>query len=167
MTISRRFLLLGGTASAALAGCAQPTKFRNYQGPAVTGILAYKAERRMYLMHGSTALKAFDFELGGNPVGHKVMEGDGKTPEGTYFIARHNPNSSYHLSLHISYPDTEDVARARALGVDPGGNVMIHGTPKEVRRRDDWTAGCLAVADEEMEWIYAMVPDGAPITIFP
>lgn len=168
MTISRRFLLLGGTAAAALAGCAPaPTKFRNYQGPAVTGILAYKGERRMYLMHGQTALKAYDFELGGDPVGHKLREGDGKTPEGHYFIARHNPNSSYHLSLQISYPDAHDVARAQALGVDPGGNIMIHGTPKEVGRRDDWTAGCLAVEDEEMEWIYAMVQDGTPITIFP
>lgn len=153
---------------AALAGCGQPTtKFRNYQGPQVTGLVLYKSRRRLYVMHGAQAIKAYDFELGGDPVGHKIMEGDGKTPEGTYFIARHNPNSRYHLSLQVSYPDAEDVARAAALGVSPGGDIMIHGTPREVRRADDWTAGCIAVADREMEDIYAMVADGTPITIYP
>ena len=158
---------MGGTAAAALAGCgAQPTKFRSYQGPEVTSLTVYKGRRKMYLMHGDAALRSYDFELGGNPVGHKVQEGDGRTPEGTYFIAYHNPNSSYHLSLQISYPDAIDVARAEALGVAPGGNIMIHGTPEEVRRRQDWTAGCIAVTDTEMEWIYAMVRDGTPITIY-
>jgi murein L,D-transpeptidase YafK len=169
VTISRRFLLLGGTAAAALAGCAAPppSKFRNYQGPEVTGLVAYKARRRLYLMHGSVALKGYDIQLGGQPVGHKLMQGDGKTPEGAYFITYHNPNSAYHLSIGISYPDTEDVARAEVLGVDPGGDIMIHGTPEVKKNARDWTAGCMAVSDRDIEDIYAMVRDGTPILIYP
>lgn len=167
MTISRRFLLLGGTAAAALAGCGQPTsKFRNYQGPDVTGLVVYKSRRRLYLMHGDVALKGYDIELGFTPTGHKVMERDGRTPEGSYFISHHNPNSRYHLSLGISYPDAVDVARAEAMGVPPGGDIMIHGTPEAMKGRQDWTAGCIAVTDREMEDIYAMVRDGTLIHIF-
>lgn len=159
---------MGGASAAALAGCAAPaTKFRSYQGPQVTGLLLYKGRRRLYLMSGGTTVKAYDFELGGNPVGHKVRSGDSRTPEGRYFISYHNPNSQYYLSIGISYPDAEDVARARALGVDPGGDIMIHGTPREKRGQQDWTAGCIAVSNREMEDIYAMVRDGTPITIFP
>ena len=168
MTISRRFLLLGGTATAALAGCGQaPTKFRSYQGLPVTSLVLQKGQRKLYLMHGTSVIQSYDVEIGGNPVGHKVMEGDGRTPEGYYFISHHNPNSAYHLSIGISYPDTEDVARARALGVSPGGNIMIHGTPREKARSNDWTAGCIAVPDRQMEDIYAMVADGTPIAIYP
>ncbi|MFC5565785.1 L,D-transpeptidase family protein [Rubellimicrobium aerolatum] len=169
--MSRRNLLLGGTALIGLAGCGAPSKFRKYKGPRVTRVLVYKSERKLYLMHGDKALRVFDFELGGDPVGPKMMEGDGKTPEGTYRIDRRNPNSSYHLSIGISYPNEMDKARAEAMGVRPGGDIFIHGQPRGIDGRayidGDWTAGCIAVPNREMEDIYAMVPDGTPITLFP
>lgn len=165
--ISRRTLLGGAAALAAgsLAGCS--TKFRNYDGPPVTGIVVNKSPRKMYLLSGNTALRAFDIRLGGDPVGPKRMEGDGKTPEGAYFIDRRNPDSSYHLSLGISYPSPQDLAYAQALGQRPGGDIFIHGTPREKRRGGDWTAGCIAVTNREMEDIYAMVGEGTPIFINP
>jgi murein L,D-transpeptidase YafK len=165
--MNRRSLLGGAAALAAstLAGCS--SKFRSYDGPPVTGIVVQKAPRRMHLLSGPSVLRSFDIELGGNPVGHKVMEGDGKTPEGAYLIDRRNPDSSYHLSIGISYPNEEDIARAAALGVLPGGNIFIHGTPREKRRYPNWTAGCIAVTNREMEDIYAMVRDGTPIVIQP
>ena len=165
--ISRRSLLAGGVALAALAGCGTPSKFRNYQGPQVTSLMAFKAQRRLYVMHGDTALRVYAFELGGDPIGPKMWEGDGRTPEGAYVINRRNPNSSYHLSIGISYPNETDLARAQALGVRPGGDIFIHGTPREMRRNQDWTAGCIAVTNREMEDLYAMVPDGTPIFIYP
>ena len=165
--ISRRFLLAGGLAAvAALPGCATQSKFRNYRGPGVTSVLVYKSQRRIYLMGGSTVLRALDTELGSNPVGHKILEGDGRTPEGTYVIDKRNPNSSYHLSIGISYPNAADRARAQVLGVRPGGDIFIHGTPREMKGRQDWTAGCMAVTDREVEDVYAMVRDGTPIAIF-
>ena len=165
--ITRRFLMAGGVAAAAtLAGCAPPSKFRSYRGPRVTGIVVRKAERRMYLMNGVTAIRALDVELGPNPLGHKLHEGDGRTPEGAYMIDKRNPNSAYHLSVGISYPNALDLARAEALGLRPGGDIFIHGTPREKRGQQDWTAGCLAVTDREVEDVYAMVADGTPITIY-
>lgn len=163
--MNRRLLLSGAAALAAssLTGCA--TKFRTYDGPPVTGIVVNKGPRRMYLLSGNTALQAFDIELGSNPVGPKQMEGDGRTPEGPYLIDRRNPNSEYHLSVGISYPNEQDIARAQAIGVPPGGNIFIHGTPREKRRSADWTAGCIAVSNREIEDIYAMVRDGTPIYI--
>jgi murein L,D-transpeptidase YafK len=167
--ITRRSLLGGSAALAAasLAGCATPSKFKSYSGPPITGLVVNKAARRMYLLSGNKALRAFDIQLGGDPVGPKRMEGDGKTPEGHYMIDRRNPNSSYHLSLGISYPNPADIAFAQSMGVSPGGNIFIHGTPREKRRGGDWTAGCIAVTNREMEDIYAMVQDGTPIIINP
>ena len=148
----------------ALAAC---SKFKSYNGPEVTHILVDKSERVMVLMHNQDVLERYDFELGFAPSGHKTIEGDGKTPEGTYFIDRKNPNSSFHLSIGISYPNAQDIATARALGKSPGGDIFIHGTPKKHRRTSDWTWGCIAVKDREMERIYSMVKVGTPITIFP
>ena len=165
--MNRRSLLGGAAAFAAssLAGCS--TKFRTYDGPPVTGIVVNKAPRRMYLLSGNTALRAFDIELGGNPVGPKRTEGDGRTPEGAYLIDRRNPDSEYHLSVGLSYPNAQDLAIAQAIGVSPGSDIFIHGTPREKRRSVDWTAGCIAVTNREIEDIYAMVQDGTPIHINP
>lgn len=153
----------------ALASCAKPrSKFLTYDGPEVTRVVILKEDRKMYLMNGDVALKAYDVDLGYAPVGHKQVEGDGKTPEGRYFINRRNPESAFHLSLGISYPNTEDRARARARGKTPGGDIFIHGGP---RARDpkgaDWTAGCVSVSDKEIEVIYAMVRNGTPVDIYP
>jgi murein L,D-transpeptidase YafK len=163
--LGRRSFLATATLGA-LAACG--SKFRTYDGPEVTQILIQKGERRMYLLNGTTALRSYRVGLGTNPVGKKQFEGDGKTPEGIYYIDRRNPNSSYHLSLGISYPNAEDRAAAAALGKDPGGDIFIHGRARKNRGRGkDWTAGCIAVTDREMEEIYAMVREGTPIVILP
>ncbi|MEM7295006.1 MAG: L,D-transpeptidase [Pseudomonadota bacterium] len=158
-----RFLLL----LALLAGLSACSKFRTYDGPQVTRIVVFKEDRHMQLMHGQEVLRAFDFELGFAPAGDKQVRGDGKTPEGSYTIDRKNPNSAFHLSIGISYPDEEDIAEAEALGQNPGGDIFIHGTPWRSRNRDDWTWGCIAVTNREMEDIYAMVNVGTPIDILP
>lgn len=150
-----------------LAACG--SKFKTYNGPEVTHVVVKKADRKMYLLHHDRVLEDYDFELGFAPRGHKFQEGDGRTPEGTYLIDRRNPNSKFHLSIGISYPNALDRAQAKARGVSPGGDIFIHGLPNGFRGRKgpDWTAGCIAVTNREMEWIYAMVKDGTPITIYP
>jgi len=160
--ISRRSLVASAGA-VALAGCS--TKFQSYDGPPVTGIVAYKGQRRMYVLNGDKALRDYRFQLGFAPVGHKQFEGDGKTPEGAYLIDRRNPNSDFHLSIGISYPNAADRAFAARHGRLPGGDIFIHGTPDEKRREKDWTAGCIAVTNREIEDIYAMVRNGTPIWI--
>ena len=161
----KRRLFFLSLAAAALSACS--SKFRSYSGPEVTRIVVFKEDRKMYLMHESSVLRSYDFELGFAPVGHKVVEGDGKTPEGAYRIDRKNPKSSFHLSIGISYPNAADVAAAKALGQSPGGDIFIHGTPNPFRRQDDWTWGCIAVTNREMEEIYAMVNVGTSIWIYP
>ncbi|MGR3490874.1 MAG: L,D-transpeptidase family protein [Shimia sp.] len=148
-----------------LAGCA--SKFRSYDGPEVTQINVFKDMRIMQLMHHQEVLETYRFELGFAPTGHKAQRGDGRTPEGVYYIDRKNPNSKFHLSIGISYPNANDRAFAEAMGVNPGGDIFIHGTPKKFRRDDDWTMGCLAVTNRQMEDIYAMVEVGTPIVILP
>ncbi|MEM9708335.1 MAG: L,D-transpeptidase family protein [Pseudomonadota bacterium] len=150
-----------------LSGCATESKFKKYVGPEVTRVIVLKEARKMYLLHGNRALRSYDVALGFEPEGHKVRYGDGKTPEGTYTIDRRNPRSAFHLSIGISYPNARDVAVARRLGVDPGGNIFIHGeSALGALRGRDWTWGCIAVTNEEMEEIYAMVRDGTPISIY-
>lgn len=148
------------------AGC---SKFKTYNGPEVTQIIVNKGDRRMYLMHEREVLKAYDVQLGFTADGHKQFEGDGKTPEGDYMIDRRNPNSSFHLSLGISYPNEEDRAFAEAAGKSPGGDIFIHGRPNGKRNRlgPDWTAGCISVSNRQMRRIYAMVKNGTPIRINP
>ncbi|EPX82464.1 ErfK/YbiS/YcfS/YnhG family protein [Salipiger mucosus DSM 16094] len=122
----------------------------------------------MYLLHHDEVLRDYDIGLGFAPRGHKRFSGDGRTPEGTYIIDRRNPNSKYHLSIGVSYPNKYDDAFASTQGKSPGGDIFIHGRPPEYRDgRRDWTAGCIAVTDDEIEQIYAMVRDGTPITIRP
>lgn len=120
----------------------------------------------MQLLHNTSLLRSYKFELGFDPIGHKQQEGDGRTPEGGYRIDRRNPNSRFHLSLGISYPDASDVAAARSRGVDPGGDIFIHGTPEKWIGKPDWTWGCIAVKNEEMDEIYAMVETGTLIYIY-
>lgn len=150
---------------ALLAGCGV-SKFKSYNGPEVTRVIVEKEARKMYLLHNSDVLKTYRIHLGFNPLGHKAFEGDGRTPEGEYLIDRRNPNSEFHLSIGISYPNEDDIARAKELGKDPGGDIFIHGRPvKNQNGKRDWTAGCIAVTNRQMEEIYAMVRDGTPITI--
>jgi murein L,D-transpeptidase YafK len=130
-------------------------------------VIVNKARREMLLLYGESVLRSYRVALGREPVGHKEREGDGRTPEGRYMIDRRNPQSRYHLALRISYPNEADRARARELGVEPGGDVMIHGLKDGVRREDDWTQGCIAVTDEEMDAIWNLVSEGTPIVINP
>jgi murein L,D-transpeptidase YafK len=148
-----------------LSGCG--SKFRKYNGPEVTQIQVSKADRKLYLFNNDTVLKSFDIGLGFAPVGHKQFEGDGKTPEGAYTISYKNPKSQYHLSLKISYPNEADIAFAEAQGKSPGGDIVIHGGPNTKVTKRDWTWGCIAVTDREIEVIYSMVREGTPIYILP
>lgn len=170
MAMTRR-LLLGGGAAATLSACG--SKFRTYHGPEVTRLQVLKTERRLFLLHHNDILEQYEIGLGFAAAGPKRFKGDGKTPEGHYFIDARNPGSSYHLSLRVSYPNDEDRAFAKSQGKDPGGDIFIHGAPntrtdrKRARKTSDWTAGCIAVRDREMENIYAMVRVGTPIDLYP
>lgn len=153
--------------SVGLAGCST-SKFRTYNGPEVTKVVVNKADRRMHLLHHDQLLKSYDVDLGFAPEGHKEFEGDGKTPEGEYVIDRRNPNSQFYLSIGISYPNPADVTRARMAGLSPGGDIFIHGASKRgLAAKRDWTWGCIAVTNREMEDIYAMVRNGTPILVTP
>lgn len=147
-----------------LAGCTP--KIQSYDGPDVTRVQVFKEQRTLQLLHHRTLLRDYKFDLGFTPVGHKVHEGDGRTPEGTYRVDRRNHNSRFHLSLGISYPNANDVAYARELGLEPGGDIFIHGTPQKWIGTPDWTWGCIAVQNEEMDEIFAMVQTGTLITLY-
>lgn len=136
-------------------------------------VLVMKKERTLALMKDATILKTYRIVLGGNPIGAKQQEGDHKTPEGVYVLDRRNAKSKFYRSIHISYPNREDRVRAQQLGVAPGGDVMVHGLPNgfgwlgKLHRERDWTDGCIAVTDQEMDEIWRAVPDGTPIEIKP
>lgn len=150
-----------------LSGCATG-KFKTYDGPEVTRVIVFKGARKMHLLHDKKVLKTYKIGLGFAPSGDKTIEGDGRTPEGHYFIDRRNPNSEFHLSLGISYPNKRDVAEALALGKSPGGDIFIHGRPYKYRKGGrDWTLGCISVNNRQIEEIYAMVKNGTPISIYP
>jgi tetratricopeptide (TPR) repeat protein len=136
-------------------------------------ILIEKKERRLMLISMGEVIKTYKIALGGDPIGPKEREGDNKTPEGTYVIDSRNKNSHYHRSLHISYPNESDKKRARELGVSPGGSIMIHGIKKgfswvgDAHTEVDWTRGCIAVTDEEIEEIGKLAPNGTIVEIRP
>ena len=160
-----KFLWLGLFALA-LSGCV-PNLFWT-GGKTITEVIVMKEDRRLYLMHNKTVLKTYKIDLGFAPRGHKAIEGDGKTPEGRYVINRYNANSKFHLSLGISYPNTKDRAQAEALGKSPGGDIFIHGQPNKTRiLTKDWTLGCIAVNNDQVEYMFANVKPGTPVRIYP
>jgi murein L,D-transpeptidase YafK len=132
-------------------------------------VLVLKSRRTLYLLKDGRVLKRYHVSLGGHPVGAKMREGDQRTPEGEYVLDWHNPNSDYYKSIHISYPNPRDLARARAAGVPPGGDLFIHGQPNDStgkgKIKGNWTEGCIAVSNSEMEEIWRAVSDGTPIVI--
>jgi tetratricopeptide (TPR) repeat protein len=146
--------------------------FAMEKGP-VDKILIEKKERRLTLLSKGKAIKTYKIALGGNPIGQKERQGDNKTPEGTYMIDGRNKDSAYHLSLHISYPNEKDKKRAKELGVSPGGDIMIHGIKNgfswvgDSQAEVDWTKGCIAVTDEEIEEIDKLAPNGTIVEIRP
>lgn len=165
--------------------------------PKIHKVEVHKADRRLELLtktkSGYQVVKSYSMNLGGEPLGHKTQEGDRRTPEGLYTLDWKNPKSAYHLSIHISYPNKADKKAAQARGVNPGGDIMIHGMPNETRRWTwlvspalsiaapevtnemihsalamfDWTQGCIAVQNSEMEEIYRLIDIPTPIEIFP
>jgi murein L,D-transpeptidase YafK len=138
---------------------------------AVDRVVVKKAERRLYLMQGDRPLRTYEIALGYQPVGHKGREGDGRTPEGRYAIDWRNDKSRFYKALHISYPNARDRWRAEHRGESPGGMILIHGQPKggvrSTRNDGDWTLGCIAVSNAEMDEIWSLTRDGTPIEILP
>lgn len=136
-------------------------------------IVVIKNKHLMMLLKDGEIYKGYRIALGRQPSGHKIMAGDKRTPEGSYIIESKNPNSRFHLSLRVSYPNAYDIETAHKLGVSPGGDIMIHGlSPKlasldKMHRYQDWTDGCIAVTNKEIEEIWRLVPDGIPIEIKP
>jgi murein L,D-transpeptidase YafK len=134
-------------------------------------VVVEKSMHRLILFKDGQAFRTYRVALGRGGSEPKARAGDARTPEGTYFIDRRNPHSCCHLALHISYPNTADVAAARARGVSAGSDIEIHGLKRGLRwlgrfhRARDWTHGCIAVTDSEMDEIWRAVPDGTPIVI--
>ncbi len=137
--------------------------------PPVDLVVVIKSARVLYLYADGIPVESYPIGLGDNPVGHKRQSGDERTPEGAYVLDWRNPESIYHRSIHISYPNARDLARARERNVDPGGEIMIHGQPDyDFRERHgDWTNGCIAVTNAAIDEIWARVEDGTPIHIYP
>ncbi len=136
-------------------------------------VVVLKKERTLQLLNHGKVVKTYKVALGGDPVGAKTRQGDHKTPEGVYVLDFRNAHSQFYKSIHISYPSERDRAEARKNGVSPGGNVFVHGLPNgyryvgAVHRLKDWTDGCVAVTDDEIDEIWRAVPDGTPIEIRP
>ena len=162
-------LLYWGTALVIMASAARHVSAES----TVDKVIINKAKRELLLMRGGKAIKSYAVALGRNPVGPKTRQGDGKTPEGPYSISGRNAASAFHRALRISYPNSADRARAKTLGAAPGGDIMIHGLPNgqghigKAHRLTDWTEGCIAVTNAEIEEIWGMVADGTKVEINP
>ncbi|GGE64516.1 hypothetical protein GCM10011533_16040 [Streptosporangium jomthongense] len=139
----------------------------------VNKVLVKKGQRRLYLMNGEEVVRSYRISLGDNPEGHKLYEGDERTPEGDYTLDWRNAGSDFYKSIHISYPSEKDREMAENWGLDPGGSIMIHGLPNGAEDMAfaytglDWTNGCIAVNNQEMDEIWQLVNDGTPIRITP
>ena len=165
-----RRLVFGGLTVTAM-GLVTPSAQAETRAESVDGILVLKSERKLLLLRAGSVLESFPIALGACPEGPKRFEGDSRTPEGIYRIAAMNPQSRFHRALHISYPNAEDVRRAREAGRSPGGNIAIHGLPNSYGNYDpvafykDWTDGCVAVGNLAIERIWARVSVGTPVEI--
>jgi murein L,D-transpeptidase YafK len=167
----RTFLNLSG--SALLGACALPPLAGAANLQIADRVLVRKAERKLLLIRGDSVLRTFKVALGLEPQGHKLREGDFRTPEGSYLLVDRNPDSDFFLSIRVSYPNAVDVRRSRARGYLPGGGIMIHGLPNnptrspDYYRNTDWTNGCIAVSNSEMVDIWLMTARNMPIQILP
>jgi murein L,D-transpeptidase YafK len=164
------------TAPGALPDTQQPPRVALLPSPdlpRVDHLVVRKSQRRLYLMDGGRVVREYKIALGLEPVGPKERDGDFRTPEGWYRLARRNPRSDYFLSIQISYPNTGDLERAHAHHWQPGGAIMIHGLPNRLKnspsyyQHADWTDGCIAVSDADMVEIWLLTRDGTPIDILP
>jgi murein L,D-transpeptidase YafK len=171
-------LLLAGMFAGSATGDALPYHARamaamGVELPVADRVLVRKSERRLYLMRGPDVLRAYRVSLGLNPGGAKERAGDFRTPEGSYRLTRRNTRSDFFLSIQVSYPNVDDLRRARRNGWEPGGSIMIHGMPNDPRHTpdyyatQDWTDGCIAVTNADMVEIWMMTSDNVPIDIEP
>ncbi|MCY1669740.1 L,D-transpeptidase family protein [Novosphingobium sp. SL115] len=169
--------MLGGGAALGLASVfwpdgAVPARAQDIRAEDVASVRVEKSARRLLLLDGQDRIlrEYSGIQLGDAPVGHKQFEGDERTPEGRYVIDHGNPASAYHLSLHISYPNARDRAFAESRGRSPGGQIFIHGQPNGLpagKLPGDWTDGCIALSNAEIEQLWSLVGDGTPIEITP
>jgi murein L,D-transpeptidase YafK len=167
----------GASATDLLARADTSMPVATLYGPAdiqsVSKVVVRKGERRLYLMDGEDVVRSYRISLGDNPEGHKLYEGDERTPEGDYTLDWRNTESDFYKSIHISYPSEQDRELASAWGLNPGGSIMIHGLPNNVGDLAfayaglDWTDGCIAVTNKEMDEIWQLVSDGTTISIQP
>jgi murein L,D-transpeptidase YafK len=161
-----------------LSGCSSTSQKNkdqvNVNSPA-DKILVKKSEHKLYLLKNGEPIRSYRVSLGSSPKGHKERQGDNRTPEGVYYIDGRNPGSRFYKALHVSYPSMKDREEAARRGVAPGGQIMIHGYPTGGPARDlrdvltgmDWTAGCIAVSNPEIEEIWRLTSNGTPIEILP
>jgi murein L,D-transpeptidase YafK len=164
------FLVLIFGVTAVLSGCGGAPKTTDTYADRV---LVKKSERKLQLMRNGEVIREYRVALGDAPSGHKFTEGDERTPIGDYYLDWRNPRSAFHKSIHISYPNERDQTIAKVLGMSPGGMIMLHGQPNHIRSpriraqyaTRDWTDGCIAVQDHEMDEIWRLVRDGTPIRI--
>lgn len=139
----------------------------------IDAVIVKKSERQLFLVRDGEPVRRYRISLGDSPIGHKLSEGDRRTPEGDYILDWRNADSRFYKSIHISYPSSHDRELAEAWGLNPGGSIMIHGLPNNAGDLSfayeglDWTEGCIGVSNEAMDEIWQMVHDGTPITILP
>jgi murein L,D-transpeptidase YafK len=147
--------------------------FSQNRSVGVDRVVVYKHERKLVLLSQGKEVRSYKVALGGQPIGPKTRHGDHRTPEGAYILDSRNPNSHFYKAFHISYPNPKDLAAAKKSGVGPGGDIMLHGLPKEyawvgkAHVLHDWTDGCIAVTNEEMDELWKLVRVGTPIEIKP
>ena len=168
------FVAGSASADALFAGrSSEPSFSATTPLPLADRVVVYKAERKLELHRKGEVLRSMDIALGLVPEGHKEQEGDFRTPEGEYLLDEKNPDSDFFLSIHVSYPNQRDERRAASRGVDPGGQIMIHGLPNELTKPlryysgRDWTDGCIAVSNADMVDIWLMTAENTPIQILP
>ncbi len=148
---------------------------REYSGLFADKVVVKKSERKLYLVKKDKPFRTYNISLGFRPDGHKQRQGDGRTPEGRYYIDWRNPGSKFRKALHVSYPNYRDKLHATRNGIDPGGMIMVHGQPNGARdsalrravSKEDWTQGCIAVSNLAIDEIWSYIPDGTPIEILP
>jgi murein L,D-transpeptidase YafK len=157
------FLLTAGLVSQADAWAGQKADM----------VRVVKSKKRLHLIKDERVFATFRVKFGANPKGHKVQQGDERTPEGLYYLTYKNANSAYYKSIHISYPNGQDKENARKLGVDPGGDIMIHGQPNGYEwatffmQMVNWTDGCVALTNSDMDKVWDAIEPGTPIEILP
>lgn len=147
--------------------------FASVNAQAIDQVRVLKSERKLQLLAAGVVQKEFQIALGGSPIGHKLREGDEKTPEGHYVLDYKKADSAFYKAIHISYPNAEDIARAKKAGASPGGQIMIHGQKNGfgwlsgAAQQFDWTNGCVALSNADMEKVWKAVSPGTPIELRP